>query len=501
MFNVTTSGRSFLNSIFLPVILLMASLILISHPSPARADDASLGRKGETVWPVNDSQVEMVSEEVTVTVSAGRSRVDCGFTFKNTGTATRVLMGFPEMKPPPDREGFGDDTALHDFRTFVDGVELPVKKEKGGAREDKKAVEAADRYPFWWTWEVPFEAGETREVRNTYWVKNHQWSNGQVLAGYILTTGSYWKGPIGRARVVFRFEDVLPYDLERVFPGTYHFEGNDLVWEWTDLEPQGDIEIIFNTRRWPEIPVKWWGEIDPSTQALWTQFFTQDAGRDLQAALATLKELSQALQAEYKAKHIDVELSEVASAIDLIEARYRFQLGQIEFGRQIWEREIKSGNDNPQIYYYLGTLYHKKGQLKELSELKRQIKNNITGYMESGQFMSWKILQRWLACLLPDYAGEKIPDGSAAPVLKKATISPTSPEAPARLLFKACVDDGDEDLVRIGFSLWYVKDGIKHIILENRDNGVTGRKGTGRIAFLKRLHRIAAYITGYMWSI
>ncbi|MFZ5633808.1 MAG: protease complex subunit PrcB family protein, partial [Bacillota bacterium] len=109
---------------------------------------------------------------------------------------------------------------------------------------------------FWWTWEVPFEAGETREVRNTYWVKNHYWSNGQVLAGYILTTGSYWKGPIGKARVVFRFEGVLPGDLVQIFPETYRFEGNDLVWEWTGLEPQEDIEIIFNTRRWPETPVK-----------------------------------------------------------------------------------------------------------------------------------------------------------------------------------------------------------------------------------------------------
>ncbi|MFZ5597570.1 MAG: hypothetical protein ACOY31_11230 [Bacillota bacterium] len=317
---------------------------------------------------------------------------------------------------------------------------------------------------------MPFGAGETREVRNTYRVKNHYWSNGQVLAGYILTTGSYWKGPIGKARVVFRFEDVLPYDMVRIFPGTYRFEGNDLVWEWTELEPRGDIEIIFNTRKWPEIPVKW-GDINSSAEPLFTEFYTQESGRDSQAVLDTLRDLSQALQAEYGANHMEAEFSEVASAIDLIEARYRFQAGQAEFGRGIRERELKGGNVNPQIYYYLATLYHKKGQLQELLELNRQIENHLTGYIESNRsfdFQAWKILQRWLASLLPDYAGQKTPDGKAAPVLKKVTISPKDPETPTRLLFESYVEDRDEDLA-------------------------------GRTSFLKRLHRKAVYITGILW--
>jgi len=204
MFNVITFRPGFLKSL---VSLFVLSFVLFLLSSPARADDASLGRKWETVRMVGDSQVEMVSEEVTVTVNSVRSRVDCRFTFKNTGPGATVLMGFPESKPLPDLEGFGDDTALHDFQTFIDGRQVPVKKEKGYRQEDQKVAEAAGNHPYWWTWEVPFRAGETREVRNTYRVKNHYWSNGQVLAGYILTTGSSWKGSIGRARVVFRFEE------------------------------------------------------------------------------------------------------------------------------------------------------------------------------------------------------------------------------------------------------------------------------------------------------
>ncbi|MFZ5632650.1 MAG: hypothetical protein ACOY40_07355 [Bacillota bacterium] len=91
--------------------------------------------------------------------------------------------------------------------------------------------------------------------------------------------------------------------------------------------------------------------------------------------------------------------------------------------------------------------------------------------------MSSKILQRWLESLLPDYAAEKIPDGSAAPVLKKVTISPASPEAPTPLCFKYYVEDGDEDLVHIGFDLWYVENGIKFMIHENRDKAYPPRYG------------------------
>ena len=121
-------------------------------------------------------------------------------------------------------------------------------------------------------------------------------------------------------------------------------------------------------------------------------------------------------------------------------------MGEIEFGWGIWEREIKGGNGNPQIYYYLGTLYHKKGQLQELLELNRQIENHLTRYKESNQsfdFEAWKVLQRWLASLLPDYAVQKTPDGKAAPVLKKVTISPKDPGMPTRLLFESYVEDTD----------------------------------------------------------
>lgn len=35
-------------------------------------------------------------------------------------------MGFPEKKAEEAREGFGDDPALHDLRTFVGEDEVPV---------------------------------------------------------------------------------------------------------------------------------------------------------------------------------------------------------------------------------------------------------------------------------------------------------------------------------------------------------------------------------------
>lgn len=102
----------------------MGGLILaVLVPHPVQADDAALGTVGYAVMPLDNEQVQMVSERVEADLSAWSAQVTCVFTFTNPGTATTVLMGFPEMRGRPGR---GDDTSLKDFRAFVDGQEVAV---------------------------------------------------------------------------------------------------------------------------------------------------------------------------------------------------------------------------------------------------------------------------------------------------------------------------------------------------------------------------------------
>jgi|GEM_PF-5766601 len=215
-------------------VLGLFTLVLL--PAPARADDASLGRSGETVFPIGEATVRMASEEVLLRIGPERTDVDLLFTFANDGPGKQVLMGFPLRE---QHEGRGQPE-LNEFLTLVDGVAVPVKTEKA----------EAGNYPGWMTWEVPFAAGQTRVVKNSYWGGNSFWSNGETKAGYILQTGAAWNGPIGRADVRATLDGVFLPDLQEVVPADYRWDGDDLVWSWREFEPSDDIAVRWNLRPW-----------------------------------------------------------------------------------------------------------------------------------------------------------------------------------------------------------------------------------------------------------
>lgn len=235
----TRSRPAWFRHIYPAVLVgLMLVTALLSAVFPARADDSVLGRSGETVIPLTDATIQMVAEKVILALDGKRTQADLTFTFTNDGPARTVLMGFPMGKNPTERAG---DLELHDFKTWVDGEPVEVKRETGGPPPTGGNVE----YPAWMTWPVSFGEGQTRVVRNTYWGSHRFYSNGDIWAGYILKTGSVWKGPIGHAVIRVR-PDFLPVDLAQLSPADYRWEGDELVWEWRDFEPEADIDVVWN---------------------------------------------------------------------------------------------------------------------------------------------------------------------------------------------------------------------------------------------------------------
>jgi hypothetical protein len=222
-------------------------LLLLLLALPAYADDGALGREGDTVYPLSESDVRMAAEEVHLKVGVERTQVDVTFTFVNDGPAREILMGFPVGTPEGEHQG---DPELHDFSAWVDGRRMAVKQEPQTAKGPAVVNSLGDalRYPAWITWSVPFAAGQTRTVRNTYWGANTHWSNGEVAAGYILRTGATWKGAIGSAVITAELDGILPGQLFGISPTTFRWEGEKLVWRFQDLEPNQDIRLRFTTR-------------------------------------------------------------------------------------------------------------------------------------------------------------------------------------------------------------------------------------------------------------
>lgn len=229
---------------------LVASIMIIFSIS-VYADDTSLGRMPEGVFPMQEEDIAMESEEIIVDLE--KNHAECIFEFHNTGEAKTVLMGFPgKCVETADSELTHDvNLEIRNFKTVVKNKELKVTHQKAAVPESEDYSNAL-RYSEYFTFNVAFKADERVIVRNTYDFTPTYDSCGNIFSGYILKTGAMWKGVIGSAKVVFKLGKIQPYQLEDIKPGGFKFDGNNLVWQRKDFEPKYDLWLYYNTYRYGE---------------------------------------------------------------------------------------------------------------------------------------------------------------------------------------------------------------------------------------------------------
>ncbi len=234
--------------------------ILLISVTTVYADDCSVGRTPDGVYPMEDADIVMESEDIKVDVEKGF--VECNFVFKNTGEEKDILMGFPAKMEDDGHNTYDEDLYFKDFKTFIDKNEIPVKVEKG--INPKDLIDT--KYPYyssWYTFSVHFKAGETKHIKNTYSVTYTSYSMGQADVGYILKTGAFWKDKIGYAKVTFDFGDIELYRIEHIYPFSMHFEGkNKIVWEKRDFEPDFDLLVRYHQYYFSEEYFKYLEEND-----------------------------------------------------------------------------------------------------------------------------------------------------------------------------------------------------------------------------------------------
>ena len=137
---------------------------------------------------------------------------------------------------------------VHDFRAFVDGTEVQVTPETGSLGPEG----VRELYASWYTFPVSFAPGQTRTVVNTYRFAGTVNSLGGVDLGYVLTTGSYWKGSIGRAKVTLELGAAGPWQIENLYPNSWRFspDAKTLTWERAAFEPSFNLEVRYNVGHW-----------------------------------------------------------------------------------------------------------------------------------------------------------------------------------------------------------------------------------------------------------
>jgi hypothetical protein len=210
-------------------LLTAAILLLLFYSLPAGGDDGAVEIVGGTIQLMGEHPtVEMAAEEVRVDLSLEQAEVDCLFTLKNTGPATTVRIGFPE--------GGGQLPVFTSFATWVDGKPVPVRIENIDPRKPSLGR--------WRMKQVYFGAGKTRLIRVQYQTPLTWAVGNQRVFEYLLYTGASWKGPIGKAEVIVRLMEYLPYRQVLALPAGYERQGNKLIWRWTNLEPKrNDHEV------------------------------------------------------------------------------------------------------------------------------------------------------------------------------------------------------------------------------------------------------------------
>jgi len=239
--------------------ILIAYVLLIGLPVRADVGLIWTAQGGDIAPGEEPTQVQMVSETVTLTLETlepseaqGSPRADEGlvahvdavFQMQNQGGDTETHdVWFPLTTGAGYGAPFPPDapSQAENFQAWVEGEPVTVTEAPG-----RDLLGFRDEVP-WATWSVAFPPGQAVLLRVTYDVHPVDWG-GWAVAHYILETGADWHGPIGAGTVTFRLPyEVTPLNVQVAEireaytgpdrPFEIAVDGTDVTWRFTDLEP------------------------------------------------------------------------------------------------------------------------------------------------------------------------------------------------------------------------------------------------------------------------
>ncbi|HZK27442.1 MAG TPA: hypothetical protein VFD00_07895 [Thermoclostridium sp.] len=244
---------------------LIVTIIVILQTSNAFANDAVLGMTPEGVYPITQSDIVMISEEIHIQLlDRTNAKVTCRFDFQNFGDAQTVLMGFPaelnefgEITPP---EAFW----AHHFTARDENGDLEVSLVDTIPNPPLKEINQMEKYNKWYSFSVNFASNEVKTLHHTYDISIPYNSMGDVYVGYVLETGALWKGSLGHSKVIFDFGDIPIYTLEEAYPNNFYtIDGNQLIWERSDFKPSHNLLLTINPYRYSEDYFNMYKEASP----------------------------------------------------------------------------------------------------------------------------------------------------------------------------------------------------------------------------------------------
>jgi len=239
-------------------------LLLLTLGSRALGDSAPLASVGPGVEPMDSTSVRMAEERIEINLSRNLSHLPychwdavgeyrIWFRFEPE-VDEEMLVGFPLFIIDPEQSIYGGQ--VQDLRVEVDGQEVAVEVRPSAYGKQNGNAHPAN----WAVYPVSFRAGQPLEMVVSYRMPVSPFGkspNAPLWVSYVLRTGAYWAGSIGRAEAVVtmdrpvRTEDIhTRADYWRSTTPGWTLEDGVLRWVWEDVEPDFDLHVVLENPYW-----------------------------------------------------------------------------------------------------------------------------------------------------------------------------------------------------------------------------------------------------------
>ncbi len=220
-----------------------------------------------------DHKTDVTIEEEHLSIDLGFefATVEVRYRMHNTGGKTQQDFFFPVEKwgpPAGEEEGEGNLASppadLEKYTISADGKDLSFSSVAGGKSDQKVRAEMWDQeIPIIKSWKksvIPFEKGQTREIKIKYRARYAENDEGvsddshisDATFSYSLSPASTWKGPIGKGVIDISISHPEPEDVSIAKPADRFkkIDPSHYQWSFTGLKPSlaDDIRIVAHSK-------------------------------------------------------------------------------------------------------------------------------------------------------------------------------------------------------------------------------------------------------------
>lgn len=247
--------------------LAIVLLLLLALAPHALGDSAPMATVGPGVEPMESTTVRLAEERIEIHLS--RQQSDPAWFFWDAVGEFRIwfrfepeadeemTVGFPLFVIDPEQSIYG--ARIEDLRVEVDGREVPVEIRPSAYGKENPDADPAD----WAVYPVSFRAGQPLEMVISYTMPVAPYGkrpDSPLWVSYVLRTGAYWAGTIGRAEAAITMDrpireaDVRTGDnpWRSTTPG-WTLEDGALKWVWEDVEPDFDLHLVMENPYWLDL--------------------------------------------------------------------------------------------------------------------------------------------------------------------------------------------------------------------------------------------------------